>query len=298
MERNEGNMERPRERNDRFGRRNDRNRFGRDRFDRNERHGQRFERNDRNDSEGERTESVEGYDEDYKEYKGEEISDFETKKREIVIPGETIISGSDYLPGDFTFRDGNDVVASRFGLSEVSGRLVKVIPLAGVYMPRRGNVVIGKVIDVTFNGWIVAINAPYAGFLPVAEASRFVNKNDLTEYLDFGDMVVAKVDSIKRRGIDLTTRMKGLGNLADGMVISINPNKVPRVIGREGSMINLIKKETMSSIIVGQNGVIWLKGNDVESELLAKEAINFIVEKSFVEGLTDKVQQFFTDKKK
>ena len=116
--------------------------------------------------------------------------------------------------------------------------------------------------------------------------------------MDFGDVVVAKVDSIKRRGIDLTTRARGLGDLQDGMIIDINPNKVPRVIGREGSMINLIKKETMCNIVVGQNGLIWIKGNDVESELLAKESILFIVKKSFVEGLTEKVEQFFKDKKK
>jgi exosome complex component RRP4 len=78
----------------------------------------------------------------------------------------------------------------------------------------------------------------------------------------------------------------------------INSNKVPRVIGREGSMINLIKKETGCSIIVGQNGLIWLRGKTIEAELFAKEAITFVVEKSFVEGLTEKAQEFLTKRSK
>lgn len=220
------------------------------------------------------------------------------KKREIVTPGETIVSGTDYLPGDCTVRDGEDIVSTRFGLSDITDRFVKVIPLAGVYIPRRGNAVIGKIVDITFNGWIIDIDSPYMGFLSVMECAKYVNKADLTEYLDFGDMVLAEVYSVKHRGVDLTLKERGLGKLEDGMIISINPNKVPRVIGREGSMINLIKTETGCNITVGQNGLVWIKGRTVEAELFAKEAIMFIVEKSFVEGLTERVQEFFDKNKK
>lgn len=223
-------------------------------------------------------------------------TDENSKKRDIVIPGEVVAKGHEYLPGDNTLRRGEAIIASRFGLADISDRFVKVIPLAGVYMPRKGNSVIGKVIDITFNGWIVDINAPYLAFLSGMDAGRYVNKNDLTEFLDFGDMLLAEVFSVKHRGVDLTLKAKGLGKLEDGMIIKINSNKVPRVIGREGSMINMIKKETGCNITVGQNGLVWIKGKTVESELLAKDAIMFIVEKSFIDGLTDTVKEFI-DKK-
>jgi len=213
-------------------------------------------------------------------------------KREIVVPGEVIASGPHYLPGDYTSREGNDIIASRFGLVDITDRLVKIIPLAGVYMARKGNIVIGRVIDITFNGWIIDINAPYLAFLPISEAGRYVNKADITQFLDFHDVIAAEVYGVKHRGIDLTMRKRGLGKLEGGIITVINPSKVPRVIGREGSMVNLIKKETNTNIIVGQNGVIWVKGDNIESELLAKEAITFIVERSFVEGLTDEVKKF------
>ncbi len=228
----------------------------------------------------------------------ENTEEVNEKEREIVIPGEKIVSGEEYLPGEGTMRKGKDIVAVRFGLSEKSGNLLKVIPLSGVYIPRRGNVVIGKVMDITFNGWILSIKGPYQAFLPVSECPRFVNKDDLRECYDLGDMVVAKIDSVKAKGVDVTTRIRGLGKLQEGMIIHINSNKVPRVIGREGSMINLIKEYTGCDITVGQNGIIWIKGNKVEDELFAKEAILFVTEKSFSSGLTEKVKEFLEKKKK
>lgn len=219
-----------------------------------------------------------------------------TEKRKIVIPGETIKSGEEFLPGDWTRKEGKNIIAEKYGLIEESGRLIRIIPLSGTYIPRRGNVVIGRVVDVTFNGWIIDIDAPYQSFLSLSECPRFFNKNDLSEYHDIGDMICCKIESIKPRGIDLTIQGRGLGKLEEGMIIKINPNKVPRVIGKEGSMIKIIKDASKCDIIVGQNGIIWIKGNKVEEELLAKEAIGFVTEKSFVEGLTEKVQEWLKEK--
>ncbi|MBS3076586.1 RNA-binding protein, partial [Candidatus Pacearchaeota archaeon] len=67
----------------------------------------------------------------------------EENKRQVVIPGEIINSGVDFLPGEGTEKRGDDIVSLRYGLSEEKNNLVKVIPLSGTYIPRRGNVVIG-----------------------------------------------------------------------------------------------------------------------------------------------------------
>jgi len=232
-----------------------------------------------------------------KEEKEENFEEETEGKREVVIPGEVIVSGEDYLPGEWTKREGKDIIALRFGLADKSGRLIKIIPLSGAYVPRKGNVVIGRVLDITFNGWTMDIDAPYPSFLPAMEASRFVNKNDLSECYDIGDMIAVKVLSIKRKGIDLTARGRNLGKLEDGIIIRVNSNKVPRVIGKEGSMINLIKDESGCEITVGQNGIIWIKGNKVEDELFAEKAILFVTEKSFVEGLTEKTKDWLEKNK-
>lgn len=219
------------------------------------------------------------------------------EKRQIVIPGEIIVSGDDYLPGEGTEKKGKNVIAQRFGLAEEQNKLVKIIPLSGVYQPRRGNVVIGRVENVTFNGWVIDIGTAEGAFLPLTEIPRYVDKNGLEEVMDIGDLAVAKIWGINKRGIDLSINARGLGTIDEGMIIKVNPNKVPRIIGKEGSMINLIKEKTKCNITVGQNGYVWVKGNNVEEELFAKKAIMFVTEKSFVSGLTEKIEEWFEEER-
>ncbi len=218
--------------------------------------------------------------------------------RKIVIPGEVIVEGDKYLPGEGTERRDKNVVAIKYGLAEESAGLVKVIPLSGVYHARRGNVVIGKVENITMNGWVVSIGTAEGAFLPLSEVSGFVNKKAIDEVMSIGDLLVAKIFDINQRGIDLTIRSSGLGKIEEGIIVEVNSNKVPRIIGKEGSMVSMIKQETGCEITVGQNGLIWIQGEKVEDELLAKKAILFIVEKSFVEGLTDEVKKWFDKQKK
>lgn len=218
-------------------------------------------------------------------------------ERNIVIPGEVIFKGEEYLPGEGTEKKNNEIVAIRYGLVEELNKLVKVIPLSGVYQPRRGNVVIGKVENVTFNGWVIDINTAENAFLSLMEVPRYVNKDDLREVMDIGDMVVAKIYSINKRGIDLTLKLKGLGRMDRGIILSINPNKVPRIIGKEGSMISLIKDESKCRITVGQNGFIWIEGDNIEDELFAKKAILYIADNSFISGLTDEMKSWFEKNK-
>src|SRR3989344_4474577 len=186
----------------------------------------------------------------------------EHSERKVVIPGEVIFKGEDYLPGEGTEKRGDEIVAIKYGLAEESNGLVKVISLSGVYQPRRGNVVIGKVENLTFYGWVIDIDSPEGAFLPLQEVPGFVSKDGLAEIMDIGDMVAAKI------------------------------------IGIEGSMINLIKEESGCNVTVGQNGLIWIKGNKIEDELLVKKAIMFITEKSFTSGLTEEVKEWFEEEKK
>ncbi len=218
-------------------------------------------------------------------------------ERHVVIPGEVIMSG-DYLPGEGTEKVGKDIIALRYGLAEEVSKLVKVIPLSGVYRPRRGNVVIGKISNITFNGWLIDIGSPENAFLSVAEYPRFVHKSEIEAEMNIGDMAVAKIKDVNRKAVDLTMRLKGLGRIDEGLIVQVNSNKVPRVIGKEGSMISLIKEETGCNIIVGQNGFVWIKGDNVEKELFARSAIMFITERSFVHGLTEEVKKWFTKEKK
>lgn len=219
-------------------------------------------------------------------------------ERKIVVPGEVIAKGDNLLPGEWTEKVDGEIKALKYGLAEESNNLVKVIPLSGVYNPRRGNVVIGKVENITFNGWILDIGTPENAFLSLMEVPRFVNKDNLEEVMEIGDAAVVKIWGINKRGIDLSLKSRGLGKIDRGIIIQINPYKVPRVIGKEGSMVKIIKDETGCNVTVGQNGLIWIEGETVEDELFAKKAINFVSENSYLSGLTEKLQEWFKENKK
>jgi exosome complex component RRP4 len=227
----------------------------------------------------------------------EDYDSEESGSRTVVVPGEIIASGEDLLPGEGTRREGNDVVASKYGIAEKVGRVVKMISISGAFVPRRNNIVLGRVSDIVHSGWIIDIDYAQNGFLPLMESPRFVNKNEMDQFLAIGDMVSAGVWNVSPKGIDLTMKGKGLGKLEGGFVFKINPSSVPRVIGREGSMINLIKTNTGCNITIGQNGWIWIKGQDIDSEIRSRKVIEFIADKVHVSGLTEKVEDWFANNK-
>ncbi len=219
------------------------------------------------------------------------------KKRRAVVPGEVIVSGEDYLPSDGTRREGKDILANRFGLAEEAGKVIKVLAITGAFIPRRNNVVIGRVTNITMNGWLVDIDAANLGFIPIDESPRFINKSEMNQFLNIGDIVSAKIWSITARGIDLSLKGVGLGKLDGGFIFHVIPNRVPRVIGREGSMINLIKEKTGCNIIAGQNGWIWVRGTSLDAQIHARKAIEFVTDKVYVEGLTEKMEDWFEEQK-
>ena len=92
--------------------------------------------------------------------------------------------------------------------------------------------------------------------------------------------------------IDLTMKGPGLMKLKGGMMIDVTPSKVPRVIGKQGSMISLLKERTGCKIIVGQNGKVWIKGENFENEKKAVDAIKMIEEFAHTAGLTDRISGF------
>lgn len=220
-------------------------------------------------------------------------------EKDVVVPGEVLAEGLDFLPAEGTFREGEKIIASKLGLVKVSGRLIIIIPLAGKYLPKRGDTIIGCVTDITISGWKVDLNSAYSAMLSMKDASsRYIARgSDLTTYFNFGDYIVTKIINVTSQNlVDLTMRGPGLKKLDEGRIIKINPNKVPRVIGNAGSMVSLIKRDTKCNIMVGQNGVVWISG-DPEGELLAVKAIRLIEAEAHIPGLTERVQKLLEKEK-
>tara|TARA_Y100000034_G_scaffold20758_2_gene23828 strand:+ start:12213 stop:13001 length:789 start_codon:yes stop_codon:yes gene_type:complete len=217
------------------------------------------------------------------------------KQKDIVVPGEKLAQGLDFLPGERTYREGDYIVSSRLGLVSVEGRAVKIIKLGGKYIPKVGDRIIVKVFDITFSGWRVETNSAYSAMLSIAEAGdQFIPRNsDLTRFFNIGDYILTKIKNITSQNlIDISMKDRGLRKLGEGRILSITPCKVPRVIGKNASMISMIKDATGCRITVGQNGLIWLNGEDPKMEFIASKTIKKIEAESHFSGLTDRIKEF------
>ena len=220
-------------------------------------------------------------------------------EREIVVPGEELAEGMDFLPSHGTYRDKDKIVSSKLGIVSVNKNIIKVIPLTGRYMPKIDDIVIGRVIEIGFYGWSVDIGSAYPATLSIRDATEFIDKGEnLTKYYDYGDILAAQVIRTTRyNSIDITTKGPGLKKLSGGKVIEVTPSKVPRMIGKQGSMISMIKDATGCNILIGQNGRIWIKGTSLEKENLVTKPIMKIEEESHIDGLTDKIKKLLESKK-
>jgi len=215
--------------------------------------------------------------------------------KQVVVPGEIIAEGMDYLPSYGSQREGDHIVALQLGLVSVNGRVIKIIPLNGRYVPRRDDTVIGYVQDNTYSSWFIDVGYAYDASLSMKEAtSEFIERGaSLSKIFRSGDIVITKITNVtKEKSIDLTMKAPGLRKITSGKVIEISAPKVPRVVGKQGSMISMIKEMTGCSIFAGQNGRIWIRGDDPNMEKVATDAIYFIQEKSHVQGLTELVKKF------
>jgi exosome complex component RRP4 len=222
------------------------------------------------------------------------------ERRQLVTPGDLLAEG-DYVAGENTFKEDDKIYATRVGLVDYEDKKVSVVALRAFYIPRVGDTVIGTVVDVGFSGWTVDINSPYLALL---RASDVLNrpfkpqKNDLTEVLDVGDLLVAKIVSYDRtHNPQLSVNEPGLGKITRGQIVKVTPTKIPRVIGKKGSMISMIKQETGCHIILGHNGLILITGKSLEDEELAMMAIHKIEEESHTTGLTDRIFQMIKREK-
>lgn len=216
--------------------------------------------------------------------------DSKDNAREIVVPGELLaISGKRAGPG--TYSEGGKIFASQLGIKSVRPDMISVVPFSGQYMPLRGDLVVGKIVDVGASNWLVDINSPYPAPLHVNEVPWRVEFGETRKFMSVGDVVLLKIlGSDEQKRIQITMQDHGLRKLTGGMVLEISPSKVPRVIGKNGSMIQMLKNMTGCRIYVGQNGRIWIDG-DLDNIVKAVQAIRTIEEEAHAHGLTEKIKQ-------
>jgi exosome complex component RRP4 len=212
-------------------------------------------------------------------------------ERELVLPGDFITDGK-FRAGSGTYMDNGKIYASTLGIKSIRSDFVNVVPLAGQYIPKVGDQVIGIVMDMGPSNWLVDINSPYPAPMHINEAPWRVDFGDTARYLKVGEVILARifmVDEVKH--VQVSMKDHGLRKLQGGQILEISHSKVPRVIGRNGSMIEMIKNSTNCRIIVGQNGRIWVDG-EIDSVDNAVKAIRLIEAEAQSIGLTERLKEF------
>ena len=215
--------------------------------------------------------------------------------REIVVPGD-ILSTKGEKGGDNTYEKDGKLYAAILGVKNYSQNGISVMPIGGVYMPSTGDTVIGIINDIAASNWMVDISAPYPAPLHVNEVPWKVEFGDTSKYLNVGDAVLLKILMVdESKKIQVTMNDSGLRKLSGGMIVNVPYCKVSRIIGKSGSMIQMLKNMTDCRIFIGQNGRIWIDGDDENAEVAA-EAIKYIEENSQKGNLTEKVKALIEER--
>ena len=195
-------------------------------------------------------------------------------------------------PGTGTYRVGGKLYASVLGLLSPRPPFLSVVPLSGRYIPKAGDTVIGTVTDCQTTFWLLDIGAPRWAPLHVTGSPWKVEVGETDRFLHVGDAVVVRVESLEATGrIGVTMLGDGLGKLEDGTIVTLSPARIPRVVGRNGSMIQTITSHTGAQIAVGQNGRIWIGGSP-EAIQRTREALRMIEEQGPRAGLSDRVESY------
>jgi len=218
-----------------------------------------------------------------------------TETRDIVIPGEVLGDMKERKSGYGTFSEDGKIISKFLGIPKDSSGYLSVVPLSGVYVPRRQDKVIGFITSVEKVGWVVDINSPWTSFLSLSEGvDEFVDlkRTDIRRFYDVGDVIYAQVSEVRGSDVQLTMKTPIARKLRGGITVKITPSKVPRLIGKEGSMINTIKEKTKTIIRVGQNGIVWISGEKINKAI---KAVKLIEEKSHIIGLTEEITKLLSD---
>lgn len=217
------------------------------------------------------------------------------QKREVVVPGQLLAEGR-YRASFGTYDEGGKIFSSLVGLAELRGNTVKVVALEGVYIPKEGDLVIGTITLVAGNNWKVDIGGPYGASLHANNALRRPYSDDISEYMDIGDAIAAEVIAFDRgSGPFLGMKGRGLRVLQGGMILEVSPAKIPRIIGRRGSMINMIKDHLNIQVMVGQNGRIWIRAPSTDVLRLAIRAFKTIESQAHTSKLTDRISEMLAE---
>jgi len=215
-------------------------------------------------------------------------------ENQFVLPGDVIVTG-DYRPEQNVILEGNRLMSTAIGFSEIKDDLVTVTSLIGLYTPKTDDLVIGKIVSHNALSWEVDINSYYSGILTASDIfgkDYSPSRDDLSLKLKTGDIILARIANVNSRDPLITIIGENLGKIDSGELIKISPTKIPRLTG---SVIQTIEASTNATITVGQNGLIILKCDNSTGLKKSIASIKMIGMAQHDANLEEKIQKFLDE---
>ncbi|MGC8478529.1 MAG: KH domain-containing protein [Candidatus Micrarchaeia archaeon] len=197
--------------------------------------------------------------------------------KSVVVPGEQIPGG--VKSGNIYIENGK-AYATVLGLYDEEGK--RIITLEGAWAPKIDETVVGIVEDVgRNNSYTLNLGSFRKGVLLLGKFSKAEFK--------VGDVVEALIDRVNGKKEVMLSNPR---LLKGGAIIKIKPTKIPRVLGKANTMAKQISELTKCDMVVGSNGIVWVRG---ENMALAIAAILRIESDAHVSGLTEKIKEMLVN---
>ncbi len=200
--------------------------------------------------------------------------------KKIVLPGDEMYDKP--VRANHTYVEGGRTFSKVLGIyNEEKDELV---PLEGAWHPRVGNSIVGIVASVDRSTSSIELRHSSYGILINDRMSRYSPRK--------GDIVESVVKSIERKSVPVMDRVRPI----DGppLLIYVKPAKVPRLLGRNDSMVKQIEELTDTRIVAGLNGFVAVSGRGIN---MAVASIRKIESEAHTYGLTDRIREMLISMK-
>jgi exosome complex component RRP4 len=199
-----------------------------------------------------------------------------------ILPGDKIADKPVVMENGYVEK--GKTYATVIGLQDEASQ--NFIPLETVWYPKPDEFIVGVVENAKNSVYTINMSSPFRGLI-------IARRGD--DSMKIGDIVSASIRDVRREADQIITILWRERKLFGGRIIKVRPSKIPRIIGKSNTMIMQIQNATHCQILPGLNGIVWLKGGNMQ---LAIKAINQIQAEAHISGLTDRIAKMLAEESK
>jgi len=200
---------------------------------------------------------------------------------QLVCPGDVVSAEIGALRGrGILEREDGKLVATMCGVVEQVNKLLYIRPLKHRYAGSVGDVVVGRVVEVQAERWMIEIGTAMLATLHLGAANLPGNvlrrrtdedAQKMRELFREGDLISAEVQKVDENGqLSLQTRNARYGKLQNGMLLSL-----PCVYVRRQAQHLVTLPQIGVMVVLGNNGWVWVCAPPKVAGSGRQETLNF-----------------------